>query len=797
MSHKKYISLLSLLLITILTACQRSASEQVTDHLNRGDHFLAQHDYKQARFEYLEASRIKPHDANILYHIGLTEDAEGSFHDAFTHFKDAEQQDGHFRLVLEKLAEYYLAANQFEQADIRLQSILAQNPNDAQAHALLAIHALHEKKYDEAQTQAEASLKAEPENPMAIEALCRIYKEQDNLAKSIEVAEAAVARKPNDEQLLLILVGLYDPQKDMPKIAETYEKLLKINPSFSKYYLLLADDYLKANQNDMAEKTIRAALAAHPDDMELEHQLVLILDENHNELAAESELLKIASSNATNSDSIEWVTEFYLKHNHNDKAKSFLDQISKTHTNDKIGLIAEVAQARLDYLDKNLDAASTRLQDVLKKDPHNVNAQFLTARLEADKGQYNQAITDLQNIIRTYPKAKEVYEVLAEVLQQQNHTEPAIETLNQLIDIDPTNDTARVRLAQLYNIAGDPHKSMDLLFAVTQLNPSMALAWESIARIAISDGNWSTADLAINKLMALPNQQMVATYLRGLWLERNRKPKEAERNYRKIIDTDASAYIANLAAISLVELSQHEGNLASVTSYLVALKNRPPDLEILLGTCYLNMRNEKEATKYFNSAIEKGTSKQDAYLYLAKMALQKNDAEKALQLLDQATHIAPSDTRALSMKAEILTDKKRFPEALTVYEDLFTKDPSLDYVANNIAEIIADSQFDNPTALDKAHKLAERFATSSNPLFMDTYAWVLYRQNNLDEALQIITRAAQNKSELPAQFHYHYGAILFKNGKKSEAKNELEMATFPGADYFGIEDARKMLVEIR
>jgi hypothetical protein len=47
--------------------------------------------------------------------------------------------------------------------------------------------------------------------------------------------------------------------------------------------------------------------------------------------------------------------------------------------------------------------------------------------------------------------------------------------------------------------------------------------------------------------------------------------------------------------------------------------------------------------------------------------------------------------------------------------------------------------------------------------------------------------------QLPAQMHYHYGAVLIKNGKALEAKAELQKAVAGNAAYPGLDDAKKLL----
>jgi tetratricopeptide (TPR) repeat protein len=73
--------------------------------------------------------------------------------------------------------------------------------------------------------------------------------------------------------------------------------------------------------------------------------------------------------------------------------------------------------------------------------------------------------------------------------------------------------------------------------------------------------------------------------------------------------------------------------------------------------------------------------------------------------------------------------------------------------------------------LDKAKEMSAKSVeldpyNSSN---LDTYAWVLYKMEDFDLALQWINKAYNNGGENSGAILEHYGDILFKLGKVSEA----------------------------
>jgi Flp pilus assembly protein TadD len=94
--------------------------------------------------------------------------------------------------------------------------------------------------------------------------------------------------------------------------------------------------------------------------------------------------------------------------------------------------------------------------------------------------------------------------------------------------------------------------------------------------------------------------------------------------------------------------------------------------------------------------------------------------------------------------------------------------------------------------LERALRLAERFATSEHPALLDTYGWVLFKAGRPAEALPVLERAVA-KAPRSGELRYHLGMVQLQAGKKDEARSSLESAVASGADFRGIEEARATL----
>src|SRR5271154_3336688 len=112
-----------------LISCD-SPEEKEARYLKHGNKLFNQGELEKARVEYKNAARIKPADPNVDYRLGLIDEAEGNYDDAFAGFIRAEQEDAHFHPAVLKLAQYYLDGEHYDQAQKRIDRVLADAPNE-------------------------------------------------------------------------------------------------------------------------------------------------------------------------------------------------------------------------------------------------------------------------------------------------------------------------------------------------------------------------------------------------------------------------------------------------------------------------------------------------------------------------------------------------------------------------------------------------------------------------------------------------------------------------------------------
>jgi len=786
-----------LLFCTVLAACD-SKEEKHQKYLNKGNHLFEQGEYTKARLEYKNAARIKPSDAEVRYRLALLDEAEGDMRSAFANYAAAEQQEAHFKPALIKLAQYLLAAGQYDECQKRLNTILQDAPQDPEGHALLAALHLRKKEFEDTEREARVALAAEAANVTAYTVLTGLYMAQQNPDKAAATVEEAIGQNPKNVPLLLLKAMVGEQSNNVGKVIEAYKVLFTLRPTEVRFRDDLAKVYLAVGNKDDAERTLRDGAQAMPDNWSMKKRLVAFLNDNRGMDVAEKAIKDLMAAYPDNEDLSFWLADLYLSNKADDRAIVLLELVSQQGKEDDKQtprLKARTSLARIYFARGNKALAEKLVKAVLEKAPNNEEALFVRAQLLFDRGEHQEAVSTLRTIVRDNPKAAEAQQLLSETLLTQGHLDLAIDVLNQLIEAVPTNMAARVRLAQLYALRGDMERALELLGHVTKMEPSFPVGWETTARIAVGQKNWDLAESAIKTLESLPDQEPTGLFLRGQIASAKDLHDEAIALYIKVVEKVPTTTIAQRALSAMVDDSSKAGKIEAAVAFIRRLDMQTTFVLNLLGDCYVKLGNEAEAAAAYDLAIGQNASVSDPYLSRARLYVKDKKQNEALAVLDKAAGAVPGDQRIAMMRAALLIGLKRYPEAVATYERLLAHNPNMDVAANNAAQLISDNMYTDSQMLARAHVLAERFVRSANPNYLDTLAWVYYRLGDYQQGLTVMERVMAFDQKFPPQIRYHYGALLMKMGKTAEAKAQLTNAVESGADFPGVHDARAMMLE--
>lgn len=781
----------AILVCGVLVACD-GPDEKYEKYLQRGDSYYQDHDYIKARLEYKNAAKIMPADPRAIYNLGLIEEAEGNLQSALSAFLTCEQQDPLFKPAVVKLAEFFLTSGQIGQARTRVDKILEMEPDNATAHALKGSILLKEKDFNAADVEVQRALKLDPSSVVAHSVLAGIHVGRNNPDGALEVLDKAISLNPKELSFFLLKAVVYSEQEDIASVARTYREIFALYPEEIRFRFDLATILQEAGQIDGAREIYRETARAFPKNLEAKHRLGKFIEEKEGVNSAEKEINAYIQSEPDQKIFHLWLADLYIRNAQDERAIAALKNIVESEPDDWIGLNANTALARIQLGKGDVELAQKLIDAVLKRDVNNEEANLLRANLSFSQGDYQTAIADLRKILTGNPGFLKASRILAEALLLQGRIDLAIDTLIQATKKTPDDKGTLVRLAQLYTLRGEGDKAHDILLGITEIDPSYPVAWETLARLAIENKQWSRADKMVAKFAALQGQQETATFLKAQIEEGYGKEAEAAELYKDVIRKNSSAPIAAYALSALLKTSATKEQLTDARGFLVSLNSQNPIILTVLGKIEEMLGQDDAAEAAFRSAILQKPQNQDAYVSLAEVLLKQEQTESAIELLEQAESVVPSDIKASMMRASLLVKTGKVDEAIAAYEKILGRNDMGEVAANNLALTLADYKREDEAALEKARLIAERFINSDNPYYLDTLGWVYFRQGNFTQAQPILSKAVSLLKEPNPEIYYHYGALLLKQGQKDEAEKYLKLAV-SGPKYNGFDEAMALL----
>ena len=216
----------------------------------------------------------------------------------------------------------------------------------------------------------------------------------------------------------------------------------------------------------------------------------------------------------------------------------------------------------------------------------------------------------------------------------------------------------------------------------------------------------------------------------------------------------------------LLRMLEVEPDHVQARLQLLSYAARRNDLEEIITIC-------SEAIDYNPEVLE-------FYYYKALGLYQVDRYDEALATYRTAVEQITAESNR-EMVADIYTAmgdlqhlRGENSEAYLCYDSALVYNPANILVLNNYAYFLSEENRE----LDKAEQMSKRTieAEPNNATYLDTYAWILYRLERYDEALQYMERALDADSTASDVLYEHAGDICYKLGDVERALNYWKQA---------------------
>lgn len=352
------------------------------------------------------------------------------------------------------------------------------------------------------------------------------------------------------------------------------------------------------------------------------------------------------------------------------------------------------------------------------------------------------ALNESKELADEFPGEQSYQLAYAELLLKNDRKEEAKNVLNALLKADSENPYARYILATLYRTEGNQEKFLEEIDLVFQ-NPEMELETKVSLLAELKENSLKTeqkktlARLASSLPVTHPQSALAHMAYADMLLAADEK-KEAWKQYLMAKDLDNTNY--------------------ALWNHLIILDSELNELDSMV------VHSEKALELYPNQA---------SLWYLNGSAyMLANRAEDAVASLEHGKRLSGSNKQMLLQFNVLLGDSyndlEDYNKSDQAYDAALSIDSANPHVLNNYSYFLSLRNENLDKALGMAEKLMK--IAPDNAAYLDTYAWILYKMNRLEDSKKYLEKAVDISQD--GTIVEHYGDVLYKLGQTDKAIEE-------------------------
>jgi len=774
----------------LLSACG-GAQERKAHHLEKGQSYLLAGNYEKARVEFRNALQIVPTDSQARYENGVADEKLGNPREAAQFYQGAIDSNKDNVDARASLGRLYLLSGAPEKALEIINPSFTAHPDDARLLTVRAAARIQMKDSNGALQDARRAVELAPNSEDAVAVLAGIYKSQGQNDKAEAALLGAIKLIPNSVDLRLALAQLYSSAGHDSQVETILVDLVHQKPDEKAHRFRLAQYYARLNRNDEAEKSLRESIKAIPKDRDLKIALVDFLATRRDRGSAEKELVAMIASDEKDDELKFYLGQFYQQGKEFPKAETVYKQVITSAGLEGAGITARNRLAAMRIQQSDLPSAEKLIDEVLAKSPRDNDALVMRGNMALVKNDPKTAIADLRSVLRDQPNSVAIMRSLARAHLLNGEPALAEETMRRAVDADPKDPAARLDLAQLLIQMGKPAQAGPVVSELVKQQPNNIQALDAQFKTAVASNDLVVAKSAADAMVALQPTTGMGYHYQGAVAEAENHPEDALHLYSKALELQPESYEP---LEGLTRILVHTKRVREALQRLDEVIARYPKIPLASnrkGEVLLSQERAVDAIDAFKEAITREPKWWTPYRNLAVAENINHNSEAAVAALQSGIGKVAKPEVLETTLADQYERTGKIDAAIAVYQAGVHRDPQSEVLANNLAMMLVSYKKD-AASLNQALRLSERFSTSTNLSYLDTYGWVLYKRGDAVHAVSTL-QAVLSKSPESSLLLYHLGMAQSLAGQADAARDSLTRALKSGTNFVGKEEARSTL----
>lgn len=734
------------LTLGVLSSCSRDPNVRKQKYYSSATRYFEKGKYREASLELRNAIRIDPRYAEAHY----------------------------------LNAQCYLKLGFISQGVQELVSAVELAPQNWKAQIDLGNVFFGVREYDQANEKARLVLSHEPQNADAHALLANVAAAQGHLDQALIEMKESVKLAPTASKYVNLAV-LEDKAHAPPAAEESFKKAISLDPKEVGPLMALGAFYVQQRRFDEAEQQFRHAIELEPRNPSPRKQIVLVYMIEGRKDKAEQASIEAKQSMKEVSEGYRMLGDYYLMTGQQEKALAEYASLCHEHPDDSntkkiyVGLL----------VGRNQVVEAAKLNDeILKKNPNDLGALIERGLIFIRQGRANDAVAPLQAALKIEPDNGTGHYYLGLAYNQLSKPDLAESEWHKAAQLRPNSADVQQGLAEIARRRGNFDQVEESAEALIKLTPASPLGYvyRSAVKASRKDLTGTEADLK-QAIKVAPTNPLGHTRM-GQLLTAERRLKDAEHAFEEALQYGPDFGEALRGLVRIYLLQKNPTKAVERVNEQIAKVPNSSDFHLLLGQLLVDRNDLEKAEAALQKATDLDRKNMNAFVLLTQVQTARGSQDSAIATCQRNIQENPSDVRSYVQLGVLEQTRGNWQMAQDLYQKALQVEPDQPIAANDLAYLMLAHDGNPDLALSLAQ--TARRGLPDTPDVADTLAWAYYKKGEYDTAIDLL-KEALNKNPNDAAFHYHLGMAYEKKQDRTNATQHLERVlqinpSFPNAN---------------